>query len=298
LRARAIQPRSKTRGGRFTRRSAAGTLVFSGEVQMSRSFNLGVLVGGLVLAWGFAAAPQSASPASPPGALAPANLAKPRPAPPFDLTGTWQHELRGPQSWKFVPPTFELTAEAKVHYDAGQKALAEGKVYRDDIGQCWPPGMPLIMTRVWPFVMLQQPTAIYFVSGFMNSLRIIYTDGRAHSEPDIVVASFNGESIGRWEGDSLVVDTKYFPGHHHWLDQGGASIPASDALHIVERMRLIEDGETLEIEYTITDPKSFEGEWKSTKRFNRLHDVDIYEVECTPDLNENLPATSSESLVR
>jgi hypothetical protein len=154
------------------------------------------------------------------------------------------------------------------------------------------------MTRVWPFVTLQQPTAIYMISGFMNSLRIIYTDGRAHTDPDIVVPSFNGESIGRWEGDALVVDTRYFPGHHHWLDQGGASIPASDALHIVERMRLIENGETLEIEYTLTDPKSFKGDWKMTKRFNRLHDVDIAEVECNPDLNENLPATSSESLVR
>jgi hypothetical protein len=48
----------------------------------------------------------------------------------------------------------------------------------------------------------------------------------------------------------------------------------------------------------MTDPKTFKGEWKSTKRYNRLHDVDIYEVECTPDLNENLPATSSESLIR
>lgn len=241
---------------------------------------------------------QPSEPAAPPGALSPANLARPRPAPPFDFTGTWQHELRGPQSWKFVPPEFELTPEARVHYDAGRAAAAENKVYRDDIGQCWPPGMPLIMTRVWPFVMLQQPTAIYLVSGFMNSLRIIYTDGRTHSDPDIVVPSFNGESIGRWEDGALVVHTKYFPGHHHWLDQGGASIPASDALEIVERMRLIENGETLEIAYTLTDPKSFKGEWQTTKRFNRLHDVDIYEVECTPDLNENLPATSSESLVR
>ena len=56
---------------------------------------------------------------------------------------------------------------------------------------------------------------------------------------------------------------------------------------------MIDNGETLEIEYTMTDPKSFKGDWKTTKRFNRQHDVDIYEVECTPDLNENLPATSS-----
>ena len=75
-----------------------------------------------------AAMAQSSEPPLPPGALSPANLAKPRPAPPFDLTGTWQHELRGPQSWKFVPATFELTPEAQAHYDAGRKALAENNL--------------------------------------------------------------------------------------------------------------------------------------------------------------------------
>jgi hypothetical protein len=272
---------------------------------MSRSktrVRTGIVVAAVSLAAGAVAGLQAQSQASaiepPLGALAPANLSKPRPAPPFDLTGTWQHELRGPDSWRFVPPTFKLTPEAQKHYDAGQRALKEGKIYRDDIGQCWPAGMPLIMTRVWPIAMVQVPTSIYMISGFMNSLRIIHTDGRPHTDPDVVVRSFNGESVGRWEGDTLVVDTRYFPGHHHWIDQGGSSIPASDELQIVERMRIIEQGETLEIEYTLTDPKSWEGDWTLTKRFNRLHDTDITEVECLPDLNDHLPSTSSESLVQ
>ena len=50
-----------------------------------------------------------------------------------------------------------------------KKAMAEGKVYHDDIGQCWPAGMPLIMTRVHPFVLMQYPTAIYMISAFENS---------------------------------------------------------------------------------------------------------------------------------
>jgi hypothetical protein len=230
--------------------------------------------------------------------LAPENLAKPRPPAPFDLTGSWQHEFTGPNSWRFVPESFELTPEAQRHYEAGLAATREGKIYRDDIGQCWPAGMPLIMTRVWPIAMIQLPTSIYMISHFMNSLRVVFMDGRPHSDPDIVVPAFNGESIGHWEDDTLVVSTKYFPGHHHWMDQGGAAIPASDELHIIERIRMIEDGEILEIEYTMTDPKGWEGEWKTTKRFSRVNDVDITEVLCLPDLNENLPATSSESLVR
>lgn len=241
---------------------------------------------------------QSTGPALPLSTLAPANLERSRPAPPFDLTGMWQHNFTGPDSWRFVPETFELTPQAQRYYDAGERARAEGKVYRDDIGQCWPAGMPLIMTRVWPIAMIQLPTSIYMISHFMNSVRIVYMDGRAHSDPDIVVPSFNGESIGHFEGDTLVVDTRYFPGHHHWMDQGGASIPASEDLQIVERIRMIDGGETLEIEYTMTDPQNWVGEWTTTKYFGRQNDVDITEVECLPDLNENLPATSSESLIR
>jgi hypothetical protein len=127
------------------------------------------------------------------GALAPENLNAERPPPPFDLTGTWFVDLNAtPSSWRFGPPYPEFTEAAQVHIDASREATAEGKVYRDDIGQCWPAGLPLIMTRVWPIAMIQIPTAIYMISGFMNSLRIVYTDGREHTPEDIVVRSFNG----------------------------------------------------------------------------------------------------------
>lgn len=237
--------------------------------------------------------------AAPPqlGVLAPDNLAKPRPKPPFNLTGTWQHDGRY-STWRFVPETFKLTPQAQVHYDKGQQALKAGGVYRDDIGQCWPAGMPLIMTRVWPISMVQLPTVIYMISAFENSIRVIYLDGRPHMPADEVVRTFDGESIGHWDGDALVVDTMYFPGHHHWLDQGGASVPASQDLHIVERFRLINEGKTLEVNYTLTDPKSWEGDWKFVKRFNRKDDADIVEGECLPDLNEHLPATTSKSIVK
>jgi hypothetical protein len=230
--------------------------------------------------------------------LAPANLAKPRPKPPFDLTGTWFIDMGASQNtWRFgpPPPANKLTPAAQVHFDAMKKAQAEGKVYRDDIGQCWPAGLPIIMTRVWPIAMIQMPTAIYMVSHFMNSLRIIYLDGRPHSDPDIVVPSFNGESIGRWEGNTLAVDTKYFVDDHHWIDTG---IPASDQLHIVERIQLVNGGNTLQIDYTMTDPKNWEGDWQVTKRWTRVDDTDIAEVSCLPDLNQHMPSTQSKDNVR
>jgi hypothetical protein len=230
------------------------------------------------------------------GALAPSNIAKPRPKPPFDLTGTWQHALGPGNPFRFTPQgDLRLTPSAQAQYDAAKKAAAEGKAYHDDIGACWPAGMPIIMTRVWPIAMVQTPTSIFMISGFMNSVRIIYLDGRKHTDPDIVVRSFNGESIGHWEGDALVVDTRYFVPDHHWIDTG---IPASDELSILERIRMVDKGTALEIEYTLTDPKTFSGEWKMTKRFKRLDDTDITEASCLPDLNEHLPSTGAKTNVR
>jgi hypothetical protein len=229
-------------------------------------------------------------------ALAPANLAKPRPKPPFEVTGNWFIDVStNPEAWRFGPPYPKLTPAAQTHWDAAKKYTAEGKVYRDDIGQCWPAGLPLIMTRYWPMAMVQIPTAIYMISGFMNSVRIVYLDGRKHTDLDIIVRTYNGESIGTWEGDTLVVDTIGFRGDHHWMDQGGVAIPAGEQLHIVERFRMV--GNQLEIEYTMTDPEHWEGEWKSTKRFNRVIDEDIQEVSCLPDLNEHLQSTTSKTQV-
>jgi hypothetical protein len=269
------------------------------ENDMNRTLRSWVLVVTALLAADLprmhAQQPDPGAPAQP-GALAPANRAKPRPKPAFDLTGVWLHASAPDNPFRFSPPAgFKLTAAAQVHYDAARKAQAEGKVYRDDIGQCWPAGLPLIMTRVWPIAMMQYPTAIYMVSEFMNSLRIVYLDGRTHTDPEVVVRSWNGESIGRWEGDSLVIDTRHFVGHHHWIDSG---VPASDALRIVERIRMVNEGRTLQIEYTLTDPKSWEGEWTYTKRWNRVDDRDIAEVSCLPELNDHMPTTRSDANVR
>jgi hypothetical protein len=76
----------------------------------------------------------------------------------------------------------------------------------------------------------------------------------------------------------------------HWIDTG---VPVSDDFHIIERIRLVADGKKLEIKYTLLDPQNWEGEWTSTKYWDRVDDTDITEVECLPNLNEHLPSTQS-----
>lgn len=224
------------------------------------------------------------------GALDPENLAKPRPKPPFDLTGTWFVDLHeGFNKFMFGPPYPEFYEEGKKALAEGQAARARGENYRDSIGQCYPAGMPMIMTRVWPVMFVQLPTAIYMVAGFTNSFRTIYLDGRPATDPDIYVPTYNGESIGKWEGDTLVVTTRGFETDNHWIDVG---IPISEQFQIVERIRMINNGNTLEIEYIMTDPKMWKGEWRNTKRWDRVLESDIGEVECTEARNANLPGTN------
>ncbi len=225
------------------------------------------------------------------GALAPDNLNAEREPAPADFTGTWFVDLsEGFANFMFGPPYPEFIGQAKLDFEEGQQARAEGRPYRDAIGQCFPAGIPMIMTRVWPIAMVQLPTVLYMVSNFNNSFRQIFLDGRDYSDPDYVIYSYNGESIGHWEGETLVVNTRYIEVYNQLIDTG---IPISEQFRVQERMRLVGDGRVLEIEYVMTDPVNWVGEWRNTKQWLRVDNTDIGEVECLPDLNDNLPSTQA-----
>jgi hypothetical protein len=247
-----------------------------------------------------AAAPGKGVPPPPPalpGALSPENLSKTRPKPPFDLTGNWmfspqQNRDNGVFGYTPLP---KLKPAAQALYDAGVKAGKEGKAFHNDEGACYPAGMPQLMTRVWPNMTIQLPTMIVMVQMLKHEIRWIYLDGRPHADPEIRQASFSGDSIGHWEGDTLVVETTNFEPNHHWIQTG---IPVSDQLKIVERIKLKDNGKTMEDTFIMTDPVNWEGEWVNTKRWFRYDNSDIEEAYCLPDLNSHLPATDPESNIR
>jgi len=104
------------------------------------------------------------------GALAPANLNKKRPKPPFDLTGTWFVDLRRSfADFRFGPPYPEFYEPGQTAMREAEEARKKGVPYRDSSGQCYPIGMPMIMTRVWPTSMIQKPTIIYMLFAFTNA---------------------------------------------------------------------------------------------------------------------------------
>jgi len=221
------------------------------------------------------------------GALAPANLSKPRPKAPFNLTGTWNMVIDQRNGEYLFEPHPRLTAAAQAELDKYAAYKKKGYEYRDDVGACWPVGMPSIMTRYWPIEIIQLPTEIVLISMFDNNVRWIYMDGRSHPSPDDMVYTYNGHSVGHWEGDTLVIDTVGLTDDHHWLQTG---IPSSTQLHIVERIRMVNAGRSFEDQFTMTDPVNWVGPWVNTKRYDREDRTDIEEHICIYEQMNKLPS--------
>jgi hypothetical protein len=225
-----------------------------------------------------------------PGALDPENLAKPRPPAPFDLTGLWQ--FRGEDEYRAnygsfeFKPTPELTAKGKAYHDAYLEASEKGERFGDPTALCYPSGMPRFMTRYGALMMMQYPTAIFMVSRLNNDYRVIFMDGREHLTGNDVDRNWHGESIGHWEGDTLVVETTGFIGSNHLIQAG---VPAGQGLKIVERISVINDGNTMVTEYTFTDPEYWVGEWKHVKFRDRVLNTDVREANCIYEDNFLLP---------
>ena len=120
-------------------------------------------------------------------------------------------------------------------------------------------------------------------------VREIFTDGRQHT-PDLN-PTWMGEALGKWDGDTLVVDTIGF-NDKTWLDYSGH--PHSDALHVVERIRRVNHG-TLVNDITIEDPKAYTKPWVSHMVFDLHPDWKIEETICEDDVNFSNVQKVSES---
>jgi hypothetical protein len=157
---------------------------------------------------------------------------------------------------------------AKYHGDNPSTVLS------DPIFQCFPPGVPRIYLFNFPVQIVQIPGQVLMLFEFDHFVRRIYTDGRPHDAEQGPL--WMGDSIGKWEGDTLVVDTTNF-NDKTLLDRVGR--PHSSALHLVERMRLI-DPKSLEIDFTVDDPKAYTKPWGTKLIFESRPDWKIMEQVC------------------
>ena len=143
---------------------------------------------------------------------------------------------------------------AKKLYEARDTSLSTD----DPEGFCLPPGIPRMMNTPFPMQMYQLPDRILQVyEGGAHMWRVICMDGRSHPQGDTLNLNYLGDSIGHWEGDSLVVDVVGF-NEKSWLDAAGH--PHTDQLHVTERYTRISDN-LLHYQTTIDDPGAYIKPW-------------------------------------
>ncbi|NOT26128.1 MAG: hypothetical protein HOP16_08490 [Acidobacteria bacterium] len=146
----------------------------------------------------------------------------------------------------------ELAAKLKENSDLQSR--------RDPAFYCKPEGVPRMGA---PSQIVQTPGQVVFLYEGRNTFRVIPTDGRPHR--DDVDPSWMGDSVGRWEGDTLVVDVNQFT-DESWLDADGWF--HSDKMRVVERFR--REGNTLHYSAVVEDPEVFTTPWEMTPRTLRL----------------------------
>jgi hypothetical protein len=137
--------------------------------------------------------------------------------------------------------------------EAEKAKIVHGPDFAGLTADCMPLGVPGSFNVPYPFQIIQAPKVITIFYEYPNTFRIIPTDGRPH--PDDVDPTWMGNSVGRWEGDTLVVDTvglntkTELNGYRH-----------SEDMHVVERFQRAENGD-LQYEVTIEDPSLFTKPW-------------------------------------
>ena len=196
-----------------------------------------------------------------------------------DLSGVWMADGQTyffdlaaglkPEDVPMLPWAKELQAK-RIENEHGE----------DPLGHCLPHGVPRVNTNgLFPFKIVQTPGLVVILYEQMNLFRQIFLDGRKLSSD--LNPTWLGYSTGRWDGDTLVIETSGLNGKA-WLDTQ-KSRPATDALHVTERFRRKDFG-TLEVVATIDDSKAYAKPWTTTtqKMFLQLN-TEIMEFIC----NEN-----------
>ncbi len=140
--------------------------------------------------------------------------------------------------------------------------------------RCLPHSVPDAALVGYPFKIIQTPAQLVVLFEPFIDYRQIFTDGR--TLPKDPQPTWMGYSVGKWEGDTLVVDSSGF-NDQTWLDDGGH--PHSDALHVIERFRRIDFGH-MELGITIDDPKMYAKPWTVTVPYNLVPDTELIEYVC------------------
>jgi hypothetical protein len=222
----------------------------------------------------------------------PAAATAPGGAPTVDLSGVWEANMPGANwaTYSFTPDIPTMTPWGKQRYLAakpsyGPRSVADSTDYVNpttgkDVG-CLPPGVPRIYIQPFALEVVQTPGRVMEYFEFDHHMRQIFTDGRQHpKDPEL---TWMGDSVGWYEGDTLVVDTIGL-NEKTWIDRGG--LPHSDQLHVIERIRRATH-DALEVKITIDDPKAYVKTWSGYRNYKLEPTWNIKEFICADNADYN-----------
>jgi hypothetical protein len=198
--------------------------------------------------------------------------ASPAPPPRPDISGTWHNPLGGGNRLRpaqgdipFTPWGAEQMKAARPTFTSDFRETTDPAVLYAD-----PNGYPRIMLHPMKFKLVQGDDYVYQLFEYNQNWRQIALN-TPHSQD--AAPAWYGNAVGKWEGDTLVVDTTGFKGST-WLDSRG--LPHTEDLHIVERIR--RDGDALLIDMTFEDPGAFTKPWSAQLKFERVDDGAMIET--------------------
>jgi hypothetical protein len=242
----------------------------------------GTIASALVVVMSSVAIVAGRQSAAPPAAAALPRTADGKP----DLSGIWQ--AMNTAAWnildhaaqKDVPAGRGVVVGNDIPYQpaaaARQKQNFARRAIADPETKCYLPGVPRITYMPYPFQILQTPSTVVLLYEYVHALRTVYTDGTPH--PTGHIDWWMGDSRGRWEGDTLVVDVVDF-NDETWFDRAGNF--HSDELHVIERYTPV-DRDHIDYEVTIEDPQVFTKPWTMRMPLYRRTEpnIQVLEYEC------------------
>ena len=204
-----------------------------------------------------------------------------------DMQGYWERaftsqdvEEHGADGLNVQPgPSLVIdTPDHKIPYQPWALEFRKGIVDRliSPLASCLPPGIPRDIVAPGAHQIVQTPGYVLHMLEYSHSYRIIQTNGEPHVASSIKL--WQGNSRGRWENNTLVVDVMNSNGLA-WLDNAGNFV--SDALHVVERLTMV-DRDTIHYEARLEDPKVYTRPWTMVSALvrNKQRDFEIWEQAC------------------
>ena len=207
-----------------------------------------------------------------------------------DWDGAWFLDFPPPEKGQSSPKLKGKYLEAYQRWAEQVKATG-GEVARAD-SNCTPPGMPVIMgVPQYPIEFLFTPGRVTIHHEAWMQWRNIFIDRRTH--PADLDPTFQGDSVGHWQGDTLIVETVGTKEDLGLTLQSRGSVPAhSPKLRILERIHLDpKSRDTLVDEMTLEDPEALEAPWTQRLTYKRSRDQQLLEFECAE--NDRNPVDAS-----